>query len=155
MAVVSGAAERFRGDGRQRRGVRRRARRPGERRVGYEERIDEHDALQVLRAHRESTVARITAMTAELAEVAAASADSNLDDEHDPEGSTVAFERAQLAALLLQAREHLRDIDGALRRLAAAQYGLCECCGVPIGDERLAALPMARRCMACASRPEQ
>jgi RNA polymerase-binding transcription factor DksA len=116
--------------------------------------VDEHDAKRALTTHRESTVARIVAMTAELADLAAASAGSNLDDEHDPEGSTVAFERAQLTAVLVQAREHLHDIGFALTRLAAAQYGLCEHCGTPISDERLAALPMARRCMACAVRPD-
>jgi DnaK suppressor protein len=115
--------------------------------------MDDRDTLRVLTAHRESTFGRITAMTAELADLAAASVDSNPDDEHDPEGSTVAFERAQLAALLAQAREHFRDVDAALRRLAAGQFGLCERCAAPIGDERLAALPVARRCMACVSHP--
>jgi DnaK suppressor protein len=74
-------------------------------------------------------------------------------DEHDPEGSTIAFERAQLAALLAQAPEHLRDVDAALRRLAAGQFGLCERCAAPVGDERLAAVPVARRCMACVTHP--
>ena len=32
----------------------------------------------------------------------AASRDSNADDEHDPEGATIAFERAQLRAILSQ-----------------------------------------------------
>jgi RNA polymerase-binding transcription factor DksA len=115
--------------------------------------MDEHEVRRILTEHRTAAHARVTAIAAELAEVTAASADSNLDDEHDPEGSTVAFERAQLAALLAQARQHLRDGDAALGRLAAGQYGRCERCGAAIGDERLAAVPLARRCMACASHP--
>ena len=45
------------------------------------------------------------------------------DDEHDPEGATLAFERAQLAACWSQARQHLAELDQALARLAAGQYG--------------------------------
>jgi hypothetical protein len=41
------------------------------------------------------------------------------DDEHDPEGATIAFERQHLAALVSQARRHLAEIDAALRRLPA------------------------------------
>lgn len=79
-----------------------------------------------------------------------ASRDSNADDEHDPEGATIGFERAQLTALLAAARERIADIDDALRRVDAATYGVCERCGQPITDERLAARPFARCCMACA-----
>ena len=91
-------------------------------------------------------------MTADLTALEAAAVGSNLDDEHDPEGSTVAFEREQLAALRRAAREHLEEIDAALARLAAGSYGLCERCGRPIAGERLAALPAARRCVDCAGR---
>jgi RNA polymerase-binding transcription factor DksA len=79
-----------------------------------------------------------------------ASRDSNADDEHDPEGATIGFERAQLAALLAAARERIAEVDDALRRVDAATYGRCERCGQPIGDERLAVRPFARCCMACA-----
>jgi len=91
-------------------------------------------------------------MTADLASVAAASIGSNLDDEHDPEGSTIAFEREQLAALLAHAQAHLTEVDDALSRLRDNRYGHCELCGEPIADPRLAALPATRRCIACAAR---
>ena len=81
-----------------------------------------------------------------------AAAGSNLDDEHDPEGATIAFEREQLAALLDQARQRLEDIDSALQRVAAGRYGVCERCGGPIGEERLAARPFVRHCVTCAAR---
>ena len=105
-----------------------------------------------LAADREATDARIAAMSADLDAVASASAGSNLDDEHDPEGSTVAFEREQLAAVRAQAQAHLADIDAALHRLAERRYGNCERCDQPIAPERLDALPAARLCIACASR---
>ena len=81
-----------------------------------------------------------------------ASAGSNIDDEHDPEGSTVAFERAQILAMLDRIRSHLAEVDAALDRLSTSQYGSCEQCGNVIADERLAALPATRVCKACARR---
>ncbi|MFF5175648.1 TraR/DksA family transcriptional regulator [Micromonospora sp. NPDC000089] len=80
----------------------------------------------------------------------AASRDSNADDEHDPEGATIGFERAQLIALLGAARARIADVDDALRRVEAATYGVCERCRQPIAEERLAIRPFARCCVACA-----
>ncbi|MER6814709.1 TraR/DksA C4-type zinc finger protein [Spirillospora sp. NPDC000708] len=82
--------------------------------------------------------------------VVEASAQSNADDEHDPEGATIAFERARIEASLSRAEARLAEIDGALRRLAEGAYGICERCGGPIAPERLEARPMARTCVACA-----
>jgi RNA polymerase-binding protein DksA len=100
---------------------------------------------------RAATLAQIDALTREFDEVVAASRSSNADDEHDPEGATIAFERQQVAALLDQARARLADVDAALVRRAAGSYGVCASCGRPIGAERLAARPAARTCIDCAS----
>ena len=81
----------------------------------------------------------------------AASRDSNADDEHDPEGATIAFERAQLAAILKQATGELAEVDAALERVADGTYGTCERCGQPIAPARLEARPTARYCIACAT----
>jgi RNA polymerase-binding transcription factor DksA len=107
----------------------------------------------------ESTIveARARAATREheladaLAGVVEASESANLDDEHDPEGSTVGFERAQLAALLDDARSRLADLDAAQERLERGAYGICEVCGQEISPARLEAQPAARRCVACAA----
>ncbi len=96
---------------------------------------------------RTDTVAQVAALTAEFDAVVAASASSNADDEHDPEGATIAFERQQLVALLDQARQRLVDVDAALVRVAAGTYGMCEVCGRPIGEARLEARPAARTCI--------
>ena len=80
-----------------------------------------------------------------------ASMDVATDDEHDPEGQTIAFERAQTGALLEQSRGRLVDIDAALDRMADGEYGRCEVCGQSIGLDRLDARPAARTCIACAS----
>jgi DnaK suppressor protein len=49
--------------------------------------------------------------------------------------------------------EHvLSQIDSALQRISDGIYGVCESCGESISAERLAALPYAVRCVACAER---
>lgn len=104
-----------------------------------------------LDADRDATTARLANLTADHDAVMAASRDTNADDEHDPEGATIAFERSQLAALVGQARLHLAEIDAAVSRLDAGTYGTCEGCGGAIGEERLAARPTSRTCIRCAS----
>jgi DnaK suppressor protein len=99
---------------------------------------------------RTSTEAESATLAADLEALFAASQDSNADDEHDPEGATIGFERAQLTALLAASRERIGEIDDALRRVDEGTYGICERCGQPIAEERLAARPFARCCMACA-----
>lgn len=77
--------------------------------------------------------------------------DSNNDDEHDPEGSTLAFERSQTDALLTQSTQRLADIVAALERIEAGTYGACEHCGKAIAVARLEARPYARTCIDCAA----
>jgi RNA polymerase-binding transcription factor DksA len=105
------------------------------------------DELLRIRARAEAEAA---ALAQDLEALFTASRDSNADDEHDPEGATIGFERAQLTALLATARDRVAEVDDALRRVDAATYGVCERCGRPIAEERLAARPFARCCMACA-----
>jgi DnaK suppressor protein len=117
------------------------------------------DAAEVLRAARAQTLRRIAGLAGHFDELVAASVGSNADDEHDPEGATIAFERSQLDSLVRRAREQLTEIDAAEDRLARGRYGLCEMCGLPIARGRLEARPTARTCIACASdalhRPRQ
>ncbi len=103
-----------------------------------------------LLAERSAALASIEALGREFDGVVAASRSSNADDEHDPEGATIAFERQQVAALLEAARRRLADVEAALHRRAAGSYGVCEGCGGSIPAERLAARPSARTCVACA-----
>jgi RNA polymerase-binding transcription factor DksA len=80
-----------------------------------------------------------------------ASKDSNADDEHDPEGATIAFERSQVGALVQQAEEHLTEIDAALGRLDGGTYGVCVVCGQSIPPARLEVRPTATTCVGCAN----
>lgn len=51
--------------------------------------------------------------------------------------------------------EELRDIDAALRRIDAGDYGDCDECGNEIGHPRLQAQPTAIRCVECQSLHEK
>ena len=105
------------------------------------------EELLRLRASAESEAA---ILARDLEALFTASRDSNADDEHDPEGATIGFERAQLTALLAAARERIAEVDDALRRVDEGAYGSCEVCGRPIAPARLEARPFARHCMECA-----
>lgn len=76
---------------------------------------------------------------------------TSTDDEHDPEGATIAYERAQVSALLSQARVDLVALDSALARVDDGSAGVCEVCGGRIVLDRLLALPGVSTCIGCAS----
>ena len=82
-----------------------------------------------------------------MAALIAASRDSNADDEHDPEGQTIAYERSQLSAVTGRTRDHLAEVEAALARVAAGTYGVCEVCHRPIDPARLEARPTASTCV--------
>lgn len=106
------------------------------------------DASQALAAARSETLERMRGLERDFQAIVESSS-AGTDDEHDPEGATVAFERQHAAALLEQARDHLAKIDRAVQRLDEGSYGICERCGGPIGAARLAARPVATTCIGC------
>jgi RNA polymerase-binding transcription factor DksA len=99
---------------------------------------------------REQAAAQVAALDSDLRGLFEASRSSNADDEHDPEGATIAFERAQLAAVRDAALRQLADLDAVVHRLDAGTYGVCEQCSRPIPAERLAVRPTALTCVQCA-----
>lgn len=102
-----------------------------------------------LNAERERAEALLADLRRELASIAESTAEVP-DDEHDAEGSTVAYERARVQALLAQTERVAADLAAAADRLAQGTYSRCEVCGRDIPAERLAALPATRRCVTCA-----
>jgi RNA polymerase-binding transcription factor DksA len=48
------------------------------------------------------------------------------------------------------AEQEQAEIDAAIERLVAGEYGSCSACGRPIATARLLALPLTRRCIRCA-----
>jgi RNA polymerase-binding protein DksA len=106
---------------------------------------------ELLEAERAQALRRLDALDDEFDDFVEASRDSNADDEHDPEGATIAFERSQVSALTRQVQAHLAEIDAALARLDDGTYGTCTVCGRPIAPGRLEARPAATTCIDCAS----
>jgi RNA polymerase-binding transcription factor DksA len=113
--------------------------------------MEEAVIRDALDAERQTARRRIGELTAEFDEIVAATADANTDDEHDPEGSTIAYDRALVIALLGEAESSLAEVERALDRLRSGQYGRCAVCGAEIAQDRLQARPTASTCIACAS----
>ena len=105
-----------------------------------------------LRERRREAVARLAGTDAERDAVVSAARESVTDDEHDPEGATIAYERRILDALTHDMRERIVEVDAALARIEDGTYGTCARCHRPVPVERLRALPTARTCVACAAR---
>jgi DnaK suppressor protein len=74
-------------------------------------------------------------------------ADSAGDDQAD--AGTKTFEREQEITLANNLLERITQVERAIDRLGAGNYGWCERCGNPIPVERLAAFPSATLCVAC------
>jgi DnaK suppressor protein len=116
--------------------------------------VQEHDLeslLAVVDAERERTADRIASLESLVASIVEGSELVSTDDEHDPEGATIAYERAQASALLRQARADLDALAARHRELEREERVVCVSCGREINPERLAALPTTSHCVACAS----
>jgi RNA polymerase-binding transcription factor DksA len=106
-------------------------------------------ADSLVTAHQ-AALEQVAGLSRERDQIVAATEGANADDEHDPEGATIAFERQQVAALLEQARASVEATAAALEARKAGRYGTCERCGGEIGAERLEARPSASTCITCA-----
>jgi RNA polymerase-binding protein DksA len=105
----------------------------------------------LLIAEQGETAQLMSTLGADISSLVHARQDSNSDDEHDPEGSTLAFERSQTDALLAQSTQRLAQIAAAIERIDDGTYGTCVRCGKPIAVARLEARPYAPTCIACAT----
>ncbi len=113
-----------------------------------------HDPLGEIRERlaemRRAAHRRAASLASGFDAIVEAASDVATDDEHDPEGHTIAWERQQLAALAEETRMTLASIDAAEQRLDEGRYGLCVICGRPIAVARLEALPATPTCIECA-----
>ncbi|WP_142064502.1 TraR/DksA C4-type zinc finger protein [Pseudarthrobacter sp. B4EP4b] len=105
----------------------------------------------LLEEERARKVALLPALRADIVSANSARQNSNVDDEHDPEGSTIAFELSQASALLKQSSAGLDEVDAALARIADGTYGTCAVCGEAIAEGRLEARPWTPFCIRHAS----
>ncbi len=111
--------------------------------------VDWRELESWLRTARRRASARLAWADRELEEIIAGANGANTDDEHDPEGATIAYERARAAALGDQAAASLVAIDRQLERVEQGTLTVCECCGGKISLERLEAVVTTRRCIEC------
>ena len=76
-------------------------------------------------------------------------------DNHLADTATVTLDR-EIGYTLEENSEHvLKAIDAALTKIEAGTFGICETCGRPIAEERLAAIPYATQCIDCKRREER
>ncbi|ORI23204.1 TraR/DksA C4-type zinc finger protein [Rhodococcus sp. 1168] len=111
--------------------------------------MDPAEARRLIADARSAAQSRLESLRAQFDVIVAGSEWTTDDDEHDPEGSTIAFERAKVIGLARDAEDEVRELDAAQERVASGSYGVCERCGSAIADPRLEALPAARRCIDC------
>ena len=105
----------------------------------------------LLEEERARKLALLPALRADIASANAARLDFNVDDEHDPEGATIAFELSQAGALLKQSSSGLAEVEAALQRISDGTYGMCGVCRRPIAEGRLEARPWTPYCLEHAS----
>ena len=74
-------------------------------------------------------------------------------DDGFADSGQVTAERGEVEALGGTLLDTLREIEDALAKFETGTYGLCESCGSQIAEARLEAMPAARLCINCASRP--
>ena len=65
------------------------------------------------------------------------------------------FEQEFTLGLMQNQAQALKEIDDALDRVRRGTFGRCEECAAAIPKGRLAALPYARHCVACARKNQQ
>ena len=107
--------------------------------------------VAIVMAAQERTARQIASLELIVAAIVEGAELTATDDEHDPEGATIAYERAQATALLRQAREDCEALVITRRQLEARQRPVCTVCRSEIDLERVAALPTATRCIGCAA----
>ncbi len=74
---------------------------------------------------------------------------TNIRTPDEVEFAIKAAEQDLTAATAQIRSEMLREIDGALKRVAKGTYGECEGCGAEVSPTRLKAIPWARYCLSC------
>jgi RNA polymerase-binding transcription factor DksA len=112
--------------------------------------LDITGVLTVVEAEQERTARRVASLEAIVAAIVEGSELTSTDDEHDPEGATIAYERAQATALLQQARADRDALVVTRRQLEQGRRVVCSVCGREIDLQRVAALPTTTRCVRCA-----
>lgn len=79
--------------------------------------------------------------------------DEELDSHNSPDWEELAVEREEdevLESMGQSGMVEIRQIQAALQRIVAGEYGFCAKCGTQISEERLDVLPHTPFCRDCA-----
>ena len=105
-------------------------------------------------ANRDELNAEREHLVTQLQQLGRAPGTSELDfDEGFADSGQVTAERGEVDAIAGSLNENLLEIEAALAKLEDGTYGTCEDCGNEIAGARLEAMPSARYCITCASKP--
>ena len=113
--------------------------------------LDIQRVLEIVEEEQARTARQVASLEAIVAAIVEGAELTSTDDEHDPEGATIAYERAQASALLRQARADGAALVITRRQLEQGHGVVCGVCGREIDLERVAALPTTSRCVRCAA----
>lgn len=105
--------------------------------------MDHESVREWLLKKREELLARGSEIEEKLSDPGNADWEENATEMEDDEV------RAGIGELT---KQELREVDTALQRLEAGEYGKCIHCSQPIGADRLELLPFTMTCIQCASR---
>jgi DnaK suppressor protein len=108
------------------------------------------DRLENLESKRDRLKDQIVRVEHQLVELRELRSMENDDDEHDPEGVSLASEWSRLEGLRLAYTEDLEHVTETIDTLQRGGEVLCEVCHQPIDPARIEALPEATRCIHCA-----
>jgi len=100
---------------------------------------------------REDLVSQQTSLRNELQELGFGSEGLSYDPNF-ADSSQVTAERGETEALVTTLTTNLVDVEHALAKMDAGNYGTCESCHQEIAPARLEAMPAARYCISCAAR---
>jgi len=107
------------------------------------------DIEKRLRAEREKLVAELVRVSPHVAASDAFDADYNTLGDKEDESADKAAEIGDNLSLENELSSALKDIDGALKAIAAETYGTCKYCKQLIDEARLMARPTSTSCVAC------
>lgn len=103
-----------------------------------------------LEARRASYLADVDRSTATALELTEDGANQDMADEDGfGEGDTLNVERDRLLLVAAEAQAKVAEIDAAIAKVDAGNYGLCEYCTKPIPPARLEVVPEATLCVSC------
>lgn len=82
-------------------------------------------------------------------------AELSMVDNHPADLASEIFERSKDMSLREKHIYLLQQVEDAIRKIDAGNYGICESCGMSIPDDRLQAVPYTRFCYNCQQRDEE